>query len=167
MDGSPTPPTTTAETAVTAPLLLQHWLGHRRLTRRTIVAFPDAALFEHHAPGMRSFGAMVHEVNTYLPPLLKGAADGAWDWPRGYAEDAPTQKSDLLGAFDAATEDLKRDLPRITTERFLAVDQPIGSRQEPVVFTLLYFLDNEVHHRAQGFVYLRELGIEPPAFYQR
>jgi uncharacterized damage-inducible protein DinB len=35
------------------------------------------------------------------------------------------------------------------------------------VATLLYFLDNEIHHRAQGFVYLRELGIEPPAFYRR
>lgn len=32
---------------------------------------------------------------------------------------------------------------------------------------LLYMIDNEVHHRAQGFVYLRALGIEPPAFYER
>lgn len=154
-------------TAVTGPLLLRHWLGHRRLTRRTIVAFPEPELFEHHAPGMRSFGAIVHEINTYMPPLLKGAADGVWDWPNEYASSAPSRKVDLLAAFDAATEDLKRDLPRITTERFGAVDQPIGSRQEPVVFTLLYFLDNEVHHRGQGFVYLRQLGIQPPAFYQR
>ncbi len=32
---------------------------------------------------------------------------------------------------------------------------------------LLYGLENEIHHRGQGFVYLRELGIEPPAFYER
>lgn len=153
--------------ALTSDLLLRHWLGHRRLTRRTIVAFPETALFEHHAPGMRPFAAMVHEVTIYMPHLLRGAADGIWDWPGDVASTAPTSKADLLAAFDAATEDLKRDLPRITSERFLAVDQPIGSRQEPVVFTLLYFLDNEIHHRAQGFVYLRELGIEPPAFYQR
>jgi uncharacterized damage-inducible protein DinB len=31
----------------------------------------------------------------------------------------------------------------------------------------MYFLDNEIHHRGQGYVYLRELGVEPPAFYQR
>ena len=154
-------------TALSGPLLLQHWLGHRRLTRRTIVAFPETQLFEHHAPGMRSFGAIVHEINTYMPPLLKGAADGVWDWPSEYASTTPQRKADLLAAFDAATADLQRDLPRISSERFLAVDQPIGSRQEPVVFTLLYFLDNEVHHRGQGFVYLRELGIQPPAFYQR
>jgi uncharacterized damage-inducible protein DinB len=153
--------------ALTSELLLRHWLGHRRLTRRTIVAFPEPALFEHHAPGMRSFGAIVHELNAFLPPVLVGAADGVWAWPDAYASSAPTSKAELLAAFDAATDDLARDLPRISAERFVAVDQPIGSRQEPVVFTLLYFLDNEIHHRAQGFVYLRELGIEPPAFYQR
>jgi hypothetical protein len=32
---------------------------------------------------------------------------------------------------------------------------------------LLYVIDNEVHHRAQGFVYLRALGVEPPPFYDR
>jgi uncharacterized damage-inducible protein DinB len=30
-----------------------------------------------------------------------------------------------------------------------------------------YAIDNEVHHRGQGYVYLRSLGIEPPAFYDR
>lgn len=156
-----------APTALSGDLLLQHWLGHRRLTRRTIVAFPEAKLFTYHAPGMRSFGAIVHEINTYLPLVLQGAADGTWRWPDEYASTAPSTKAELLAAFDVATADLERDLPRISAERFLAVDQPIGSRQEPVVFTLLYFLDNEVHHRGQGFVYLRELGIQPPAFYQR
>ncbi|MFD1732208.1 DinB family protein [Deinococcus malanensis] len=28
-------------------------------------------------------------------------------------------------------------------------------------------MENEIHHRGQGFVYLRLLGIEPPAFYER
>ena len=32
---------------------------------------------------------------------------------------------------------------------------------------LRYLIDNEVHHRGQGYVYLRELGVEPPAFYER
>ena len=31
----------------------------------------------------------------------------------------------------------------------------------------IYFIDNEIHHRAQGFVYLRALGIEPPFFWDR
>jgi len=32
---------------------------------------------------------------------------------------------------------------------------------------LLYTIDNEVHHRGQGYVYLRALGIEPPPFWER
>jgi uncharacterized damage-inducible protein DinB len=32
---------------------------------------------------------------------------------------------------------------------------------------ILYVVDNEVHHRGQGYVHLRALGIEPPAFYDR
>jgi uncharacterized damage-inducible protein DinB len=32
---------------------------------------------------------------------------------------------------------------------------------------LLYVIDNEVHHRGQGYVYLRALGITPPPFYER
>jgi len=29
------------------------------------------------------------------------------------------------------------------------------------------FVDNEIHHRGQGYVYLRSLGITPPGFYER
>ena len=32
---------------------------------------------------------------------------------------------------------------------------------------ILYVIDNEIHHRGQGYVYLRALGIEPPPFYER
>lgn len=31
----------------------------------------------------------------------------------------------------------------------------------------LYVIDNEIHHRGQGYVYLRALGVEPPAFWER
>jgi len=159
--------TATTRAALDGDGLLAHWLGHRRLTRRTIEAFPEEALFAYHAPGMRSFGAMIHEVDTLLPIALQGAAEGTWRWPREYASSAPADKAELLAAFDVATADLETTLPRISSERFLAVDRPLPAREEPVVATLLYFLDNEIHHRAQGFVYLRELGIEPPAFHRR
>jgi hypothetical protein len=32
---------------------------------------------------------------------------------------------------------------------------------------ILYVIDNESHHRGQGYVSVRALGIEPPAFYDR
>jgi hypothetical protein len=35
--------------------LLEHWQGHRRVTRRMIQAFPDDALFGFSIGGMRPF----------------------------------------------------------------------------------------------------------------
>ncbi len=152
--------------AMTPAQLLEHWLGHRRLTRRTIEAFPEAALFEHHAPGMRTFAAMVAELNTFLVPTLLGAISGAWQWPTGTRREA-SSKDALLRAFDGVSGDLERLLPSIPETRFLEIDEPLPGRREPVIASLLYFIDNEVHHRAQGYVYLRQLGIEPPPFYRR
>jgi uncharacterized damage-inducible protein DinB len=42
-----------------------------------------------------------------------------------------------------------------------------GQYEGTVLSSIHYFMDNEIHHRAQGYVYLRALGIEPPAFYDR
>jgi len=42
-----------------------------------------------------------------------------------------------------------------------------GQYEFPIIDNILYFIDNEVHHRGQGFVYLRALGIEPPFFWDR
>jgi hypothetical protein len=153
-------------TALTTDVLLAHWLGHRRLTRRTIEAFPEEALFTYHAPGMRTFAAMVAELNTFLVPTLEGACTGAWAWPRGTRQDWGTKRA-LLTSFDEDTATLERLLPAIPQTRFLDLDEPLPGRREPVIASLLYFLDNEIHHRAQGFVYLRQLGVEPPAFHRR
>jgi len=39
--------------------------------------------------------------------------------------------------------------------------------EAPIYNMILYWIDNEIHHRGQGYVYLRSLGIEPPAFWDR
>jgi uncharacterized damage-inducible protein DinB len=154
------------DTVLTRSALMEHWLGHRRLTRRTLLAFPDEGLFAHHAPGMRPFAAMVAELVTWTAPTVRGAADGNWRWPAGTRGDLTT-KAALLDAFDQDTAELERLLPGIPEARFAQIDEPVAGRREPVIASLLYALDNEVHHRAQGFVYLRDLGIDPPAFEQR
>ena len=56
---------------------------------------------------------------------------------------------------------------RIPQERFHAAESAFGLPPGPNRDYILYTLDNEVHHRAQGFVYLRLLGLEPPAFWER
>jgi len=58
--------------------LLQHWQGHRRLTRRVIEAFPEDQLFTFKVEPMRTFGEIVHELLHMTVPTARGAATGEW-----------------------------------------------------------------------------------------
>ena len=42
-----------------------------------------------------------------------------------------------------------------------------GYFEGPAINIFFYVIDNEVHHRGQGYVYLRALGVEPPPFHVR
>jgi uncharacterized damage-inducible protein DinB len=56
-----------------------------------------------------------------------------------------------------------RDKP---VHRFSEIDKAFG-QWEGTGVTILSAIDNEIHHRGQGHVYLRALGISPAAFYDR
>jgi uncharacterized damage-inducible protein DinB len=47
------------------------------------------------------------------------------------------------------------------------VDTAFGQYKGPGYWMIFYAIDNETHHRGQGYVYLRSLGVEPPQFYAR
>lgn len=162
----PTAQPSDAPLALTADMLLEHWQGHRRLTRRVIQAFPDDELFTFSAGGMRTFGALATEMLQMIAPTMRGAIEGVWE-AGGYGKAGPADKPSLLRAWDEADRVLAESWPRIPAARFLEVDDAFGLWRAPIVTTLLYLVDNEVHHRGQGYVYLRMLGITPPLFYQR
>lgn len=154
-----------ATTALTPEMLLNHWQGHRRLTRRAIEAFPEDELFSFTAGDMRAFGSMMVEVLNILEPTLHGVVNREWLWAE--AENPPDNKDALLAAWDAADRQLAATWPQVTAERLLEEASAFGMFNGPVAEILLYLIDNEVHHRGQGYVYLRLLGVEPPAFYER
>jgi hypothetical protein len=69
---------------LTPETLLEHWEGHRRLTRRTLEAFPEAELFNYvPAPPLRSFAEMMREA-LELEPVLRGVTTGEWRWEMRY-----------------------------------------------------------------------------------
>jgi len=144
--------------------LLEHWLGHRRLTRRLIEAFPEDKLFTYSIGGMRPFSDMVIEFLGMAVPGVRGMVTGVWQ-PNEWAR--PTTKAELLQRWDESTSEIIRYWPQLTSARFLENDKAFGQWEGTIFSFLQYFVDNEIHHRGQGFVYLRSLGVDPPYFYDR
>jgi uncharacterized damage-inducible protein DinB len=150
---------------------LNEWLGHRRLTRKVIAAFPEDKLFSYSIGGMRPFAEMVKELIDVSAPGLRGIALDNWENTGGFSEHAINEdqrtKDDLLKLWDESTEDIIKYFGEISEARLAENVLAFGQYEGQVFSTILYFKDNEIHHRAQGVVYLRSLGIEPPAFYDR
>jgi len=150
---------------VTADALLKSWQGHRRLTRRVIDAFPEDKLFQFSVGGMRPFSEMAWEFIRMAVPIVDGVATGKWEeFDKG---EKPTTKSEILRLWDEQTAALDKKFPEIPPHRFYEVDKAFGQWEMPGIITIQYAIDNEIHHRGQGYVYLRALGIEPPPFWER
>jgi uncharacterized damage-inducible protein DinB len=149
---------------ITPDSLLSHWQGHRRLTRRVIDAFPEDQLFTFSIGGMRTFGELALEIATMGVPMLRGIVSDDWS---GSSSREPRPKQELLRLWDESTEQLDELWKQIPPERFQETMTAFGQYTDVLHNLILYVIDNEVHHRGQGYVYLRALGVEPPPFYER
>jgi uncharacterized damage-inducible protein DinB len=153
-----------AAVVLTPADFLAQWQGHRRVTRRVIEAFPDDQLFAFSVGGMRTFGALANEMLGMAVPTLRGAITGDWT---GFSNAAATTKAELLTRWDANTDLLDTLWSELPGEKLQETMTAFGQFTDKLVILLLYVVDNEIHHRGQGYVYLRALGIEPPAFWDR
>ena len=157
---------TQTQNVLSSQALLEHWQGHRRLTRRVIEAFPEDRLFSFTVGSMRPFSEMVKEFLKMTEPIAHGVATGEWKAFRSDLASVGT-KAELLRLWDETTEQLNAIWPTIPAHRFAEVDKAFGQWEGAGINTICYCIDNEIHHRGQGYVYLRALGIEPPAFWER
>ena len=160
--------TTVKQTAqVIAPTqLLEHWQGQRRLTRKVIAAFPEKDLFNHSIGGMRPFSEMVSELLAIAVPGLKEMTSGN---TTQFEEkmDFGGSKSKVLELWDHATVEIDKLWAQLGPERFQEHIKLFGQYEGTIQSSIFYFIDNEIHHRGQAYVYLRSLGLEPPMFYDR
>jgi uncharacterized damage-inducible protein DinB len=159
------------EQIISSEALLEHWQGHRRLTRKTIEVFPEDKIFSYSIGGMRPMADLVLEIMDLSKDGIDGIITGEWK-PVAELDHATGKtnfksKTELLQRWDQITEQVNQLWPRISEQRFQEVDLAFGAYEGKIIDLLLYFIDNEIHHRAQGYVYLRSLGIEPPAFWNR
>jgi uncharacterized damage-inducible protein DinB len=151
-------------TVLSAEEILKHWQGHRSLTRKTIEAFPEDKLFSFSVGGMRPFGELAWEFIRMAVPTVDGVASGHWEEHAGVK---PTTKAELLAVWDRQTREINERFPAIPAHRFPQMDNAFGQWPATGIATIQYVVDNEIHHRGQGYVYLRALGIEPPHFWER
>jgi uncharacterized damage-inducible protein DinB len=151
--------------------LHEHWQGHRRLTRRVIEAFPEDKLFTFSVGGMRPFAQMSLEMISMAASGVAGLATRKWrtvsELPHHQTGTTPTTRAELLRLWDATTAEMDEAWPKIPAGRFREVDRAFGEWEGVVYGLVFYWIDNEIHHRGQGYVYLRALGIEPPGFWER
>jgi uncharacterized damage-inducible protein DinB len=141
-----------------------HWQGHRKLTLRTIEAFPEEKLFSYNVEPMRTFGEIAKEIMGVEAYTLNGIISGEWVWKQN---EVITNKELLLAGFLQMEKTTKELWSKLTLERLQTVEKDGWGMTSANRDRLLYMIDNEIHHRAQGYVYLRSLGVEPPAFYER
>lgn len=144
--------------------LLAQWQGHRRLTRRVIEAFPEDKLFTFSIGGMRTFGQLALEILSMGVPMLRGFVADEW---KTSMDRSARPKAEVLRLWDEATPELDSLWRRIPPQRFTERVNAFGQYTDTMYALVLYVIDNEIHHRGQGYVYLRALGIAPPPFYER
>jgi uncharacterized damage-inducible protein DinB len=157
---------TQISSVITSTELLEHWQGHRRLTRKIIEAFPEKELFEYSIGGMRTFAAMVQELLAIGAPGLREIVGGKTEELNEHIEEANT-KANILNLWDEATEQISHYFGQIPVEKFHESIRTFGQYEGTVWSSIFYFIDNEIHHRAQGYVFLRSLGIKPAPFWER
>ena len=166
MNESIVSPPAAASQVLTSNELLEHWQGHRSLTRRVIEAFPEEAFFSHSIGGMRPFADMITELLSIAAPGLREIVTGQ-SVPLNEHLDHGNSQAKVLQAWDEATEEINTLWLQIAPERFQETIKMFGEYESTVRWSIFYFIDNEIHHRGQGYVYLRSLGIEPPAFWDQ
>ena len=148
---------------LTPEALLTNLKDVRALTRNVIEAFPEKELFEFSVANLRPFSQMVEEflmITNYIFTETLHEKHTPF-----YTEGQfPTTKAEVLALWDRATEILDREWTKVGD-----YTQPLTIYQMTFSFAqwILYAIENESHHRGQGYTYLRALGIEPPFFWAR
>jgi uncharacterized damage-inducible protein DinB len=158
--------TTEIPQVITSQNLLKHWQGHRALTRRVIEAFPDEAFFNFSIAGMRTPAQLATELLSIAAPALQTIVNRD---AKPYTEPVEplTTKDQFLALWDESTISLDQNWAKLSIEDFGETFNLFGQYQFPIIENVLYFIDNEVHHRGQMYVYLRALDITPPLFWER
>lgn len=133
-------------------------------TRRTIAAIPSDNLDFRPAPGMMTVRELaLHIVGNYTF-LNAGLLKNVWD-PATFRFPGEYPTSDaIVSKLDSVYEESREALSRVPDEAFERRVSPFGTEQKTSSL-LLGIAEHEIQHRGQLQVYLRLMGVTPPAVF--
>lgn len=141
--------------------------GNRRLTMRIVEVFPEDKLFSYSPDEkLRPFAEMIKEIVNIENGYMSGVALDVWEYKDVF--EGVSTKIELIEICHDVRDNTRKQWHEMSQERLEIVmkDSFFGEAQSHFA-RLQYGLENEIHHRGQGYTYLRILGIDPPAFYER
>ena len=148
---------------LTPEALLTNFKDVRTLTRKVIEAFPEKDLFEFSIANLRPFSQMIKEFLMITDYIFKEILH---EKHTSFCNEGqfPATKEGILALWDKATEIIDNEWKEISD-----YTQPLTIYQMTFSFAqwILYAIENETHHRGQGYIYLRTLQIDPPYFWGR
>lgn len=145
-------------------VLLEHLDRNRAVTLEVLRLIPEGMINWRPSDGLRSFGQHLVHVAKTEEFYIHGLFEGSWNSYNVVEGGRPGRdvirkrlRESRWSTLKKLREANKRDLWTVPSVPNLPV-------QWPVISWLWYLVEHEVHHKAQIFIYLREIGIEPPFF---
>ena len=150
----------------------QNWEENRRLTLKVAHSFSDEQLLKAKpVPQMRPFARMLLEIAGLEHFFIRGLAEDIWEWvPDETTRPQIADAQEVFTILDEIKGYTSHAWPNISEKKLLTVHPSppsFAGPDAPPLDWLQYALENEIHHRAQGYTYLRCLGVEPPMFWDR
>src|SRR5690606_6193226 len=106
-----------SQQVITSSELLEHWQGHRALTRRLIEAFPEEHFFTYSIGGMRPFSDLVLELLAIGGPGLQEIVSGNTSKLDEHREHG-NSKAKILEMWDEQTDVINTNYNLIPVSRF-------------------------------------------------
>ncbi|MEJ7625741.1 MAG: DinB family protein [Ferruginibacter sp.] len=153
-------------TVLSTSELLQHWQGQRNLTRKVINSFPEKEFFEFSIGGMRTPAQLIQELLAIAVPGVRQIVTRGTEELNEHIE-FNNSKATVLRLWDEASAEINKYWSQIPEDTFSDEILTFGQYPGTVCSSIFYFIENEIHHRGQLYVFLRVLGIEPPMFWDR
>ncbi|MEJ6979250.1 damage-inducible protein DinB [Pedobacter sp. P351] len=116
--------TETAGVVISQDQLLEHWQGHRRLTRKVIETFPEDKIFSYSIRGMRPFSELIMEMIDLAGGGISGLVSNLWKSMNDFGHvsgNLPKTKEEILKQWDNVTTQINALWPQISRERFQEV----------------------------------------------